>query len=884
VQYNIFTGLAAAALTLAALPLSAAPAAEPANLALSATAATSFVSGHENLAAIQDGFEPSASSDHSHGAYGNWPQTGTQWVEYQWPKPVSTNKSDVYWWQDGQGIHLPGACRLLYWDGGKFLPVPSARGLGCVPEKYNTTTYSETTTTKLRLEFDGAEKFSTGILEWKVYDSGKSPKFAPRVAAGGGRVVVVSGKTYLSGEVKGGTPGNINWTKSAGPGTVSFEDAHALETTASFSDAGQYVLKLTAGTGLTASATVQVDVVPPPPATHQLPVYTKPYKLDSPLWNARAKALIVGWIPHCIAKLSDPKVAEGGIQNFIEAGNKNAGRPFQPHVGDPWTNAYVLNTFESICVALALDPQGDKEVATAQAALRATMNEWTPILLAAQEPDGYLQTRFTLGMPNEQKKLPARWTHRSDHEGYVSGYFIEAAIAHYLLSGGADHRMLDAAKRLAECWDRNIGPAPKKAWFDGHQEIEQALVRLGRLVNEVEGNGKGDRYIALAKFLLESRKGGDSYDQSHLPVVRQYEALGHAVRAMYTYSAMADIAIETGSTAYHSAVRSIWSNLINRKYYVTGGVGSGETSEGFGGNYSLPNSAYCESCSGSGEIFFQHKMNLAYRDASYADLSEETLYNAVLGSIDLAGNNFTYTNPLDSGEARYPWHACPCCIGNIPRTLLMLPEWMYARGKDGIDVNLFIGSTVNVDHVVGTSVEMIQKTDYPWNGAVSITVNPAEPKEFTLRVRVPRHDASKLYKNSPATGGLVSLAVNGKSITPQIENGYAIITRAWKTGDKVDLVLPLAVQRVKCDDRVAANRGRVALRVGPLIYNIESPDQNVDSVLKPDSALTRRWVPDLLGGVMTVEGTFADGSKMKAVPNYARLNRGGRSLVWIKDK
>jgi DUF1680 family protein len=256
----------------------------------------------------------------------------------------------------------------------------------------------------------------------------------------------------------------------------------------------------------------------------------------------------------------------------------------------------------------------------------------------------------------------------------------------------------------------------------------------------------------------------------------------------------------------------------------------------------------------------------------------------VLGSIDLSGNNFTYTNPLDSSEARYPWHACPCCIGNIPRTLLMLPEWMYARGKDGIDVNLFIGSTVNVDHVVGTSVEMIQKTDYPWNGAVSITVNPAEPKEFTLRVRVPRHDASKLYKNSPATGGLVSLAVNGKSVTPQIENGYAIITRAWKTGDKVDLVLPLAVQRVKCDDRVAANRGRVALRVGPLIYNIESPDQNVDSVLKPDSALTRRWVPDLLGGVMTVEGTFADGSKLKAVPNYARLNRGGRSLVWIKDK
>ena len=544
----------------------------------------------------------------------------------------------------------------------------------------------------------------------------------------------------------------------------------------------------------------------------------------------------------------------------------------------------MLNTYESICVALALDPQGDAETATAQAALRKTMDEWTPILLAAQEPDGYLQTRFTLGAANEQGKAVPRWTYRGDHEGYVGGYFIEAAIAHFLLSGGTDHRMLDAAKRLADCWDRNLGPEPKKPWFDGHQEIEQALARLGRLLNETEGAGKGDRYVALAKFLLDSRADGESYDQSNLPVVRQYEALGHAVRAMYTYSAMADIVLETGNPDYQSAVRSLWANLVDKKYYVTGGVGSGETAEGFGGNYSLGNNAYCESCSGCGEVFFQHKLNLAYRDAVYADLLEDTLYNAVLGSVDLAGKNFIYTNPLDASGARYPWHVCPCCIGNIPRTLLMLPEWMYSRGKDGIDVNLFIGSTVTVNQVVGTSVQMVQKTDYPWNGAVSITVNPAEPKEFTLRVRVPRHDASKLYQNSPATAGPVSLAVNGQAVTPQIEHGYAVITRGWKKGDKVDLVLPLVAQRVKCDERVAANRGRVALRVGPLLYNIESADQNVDAVLKPDSALATRWDASLLGGVMTVNGAFADGSRMTAIPNYARLNRGGRSLVWIKDK
>ena len=856
----------------------------PVNLAQFAQPSTSSVSPHERLDAIQDGLDPSASDDHRNGAYGNWPATGTQWVQYEWSKPVSTNRSEVYWWQDGRGIMLPSACRLLYWMDGKFVPVPSAKGLGTAKDHYNITRHDEITTTKIRLEFDGVGKSSTGILEWKVADSGKSPKFAPRVAAGGDRVVVVAAKTWLAGDVKGGESGNIIWSKDSGPGDVNFEQAGALQTRASFSVPGHYVLKLTAGTALTASDALQVEVVPPAPATRQMPVYTKSYQLDSPLWDARAKALIVGWLPHCVAKLSDPKIAEGGISNFVEAANKIAGRPSKPHVGPPWTNAYVLNTYESICVALALDPQGDAETAKAQAALRKTMEAWTSILLAAQEPDGYLQTRFTLGAPNEQGKAVPRWTYRGDHEGYVGGYFIEAAIAHYLLSGGTDHRMLDAAKRLADCWERNLGPAPKKAWFDGHQEIEQALARLGRLLNETEGAGKGVRYVALAKFLLDSRADGESYDQSHLPVVRQHEALGHAVRAMYTYSAMADIVLETGDPDYQSAVRSLWANLIDKKYYVTGGVGSGETSEGFGGNYSLGNGAYCESCSGCGEVFFQHKLNLAYRDACYADLYEETLYNAVLGSVDLAGRNFIYTNPLDSSEARYPWHGCPCCIGNIPRTLLMLPEWMYARGKDGIDVNLFIGSTMTVDHVVGTSVCMTQKTDYPWNGAVSITVNPAEPKEFSLRVRVPRHDASKLYQNSPATGGLVSLAVNGQPLTQRIEHGYAVITRKWEKGDKVDLVLPLAVQRVKCDERVVANRGRVALRVGPLIYNIESADQNVEAVLKADSPLTTRWDASLLGGVMTIEGSFADGSKMTAIPNYARLNRGGRSLVWIKDK
>lgn len=274
---------------------------------------------------------------------------------------------------------------------------------------------------------------------------------------------------------------------------------------------------------------------------------------------------------------------------------------------------------------------------------------------------------------------------RGEHEGYVAGYFIEAAIAHYLLTGGT--RMLDAAVRLADCWDRNLGPSPKKPWFDGHQEIEQALIRLARILDQKDGPGSGARYVALAKFLLDQRGGGGSYDQSHLPVTRQYEALGHAVRAVYTYSAIEDVAMETGDAAYQSAALSLWSNLVNKKYYITGGVGSGETSEGFGGNYSLRHNAYCESCSSCGMLFFQQKMNMAYGDAKYADISETTLFNAILGSVDLAGKNFTYTNELDGNKPRYAWHGCPCCIGNIPRTLLMLPEWMYARGPDSLYVN-----------------------------------------------------------------------------------------------------------------------------------------------------------------------------------------------------
>jgi DUF1680 family protein len=299
-------------------------------------------------------------------------------------------------------------------------------------------------------------------------------------------------------------------------------------------------------------------------------------------------------------------------------------------------------------------------------------------------------------------------------------------------------------------------------------------------------------------------------------------------------------------------------------------------------------------------------MNLAWQDAQYADLYEQTLYNALLGSLDLGGTAFYYTNPLDANAPRAPWHNCPCCVGNIPRTLLMLPTWMYAKSGDGIYVNLFVGSVVTIDDVAGTRVEMAQTTEYPWKGTVSIAVNPAASRRFAIRIRVPNRDVSRLYSAEPAANGIMSFAVNGSRVRPAIANGYASITRTWKAGDRIDLELPMRIQRVRADEKIAANRGRVALRYGPLVYNIEQVDQPIGGVLERSAPLKAAWRPDLLGGVLAITGTFADGTPFQAIPNYARYNRnpvepsrpaapppptGARpqprpptSIVWIRER
>ncbi|MGA7107221.1 MAG: beta-L-arabinofuranosidase domain-containing protein [Terracidiphilus sp.] len=872
------------------------------NIARVAVPTSQTMRSENKISALNDGLTPENSFDRSHALYTLWsPSPGDRaaWVQYDWGEPVKIEKVEIYWAVDRprpaaipgsawQQVKAPESYRILYWNGNDFVPVAQPQGLGVAPDTFNSTTFEPVLTSKLRLEVIPQAKQPAGILEWRVFNYGPVPELPPVVDAGVDRSVVSDGRTYLSGRatwLRDSPDNSVRWMQSSGPGIVTFAASNSLDTTAAFSTPGDYVLALQGSGREGPPPSINVHVEPAPPADRLDVVYTRRYSIDSPLWNQRAKALIVDWIPHCVAMCERTDIApmrgDGGIDNFIEAGKANRGEAHGRHKGYVFSNAWVHQTVESMCIAMMVDPQGDSDIVKAQDLMHATLERWIPIILAAQMPDGYLQTAYILA---DRKDWPERWSsdHRGNHEGYVSGYFIESAINHYTLTDGKDLRLYNAAKKLADCWVANIGPG-KKDWFDGHQEMEQALVRFGRFVNDQEGNHRGNAYIALAKFLLDSRRGGSEYDQSHLPPGQQYEAVGHAVRAMYFYSGMADIAAETRDRDYQSAVISLWDNMVNKKYYATGGIGSGETSEGFGPNYSLRNEAYCETCSSCGVVFFQYKLNLAYHDAKYADLYEQTMYNALLGGVALDGQSFCYTNPLVNTE-RAKWHICPCCVGNVSRTLLMIPTWSYVKSKDALYVNMFVGSRIHVGEVAGTNVEVVQKTEYPWHGSVVLTVNPEAPKTFSVYVRIPDRTTSKLYKESPAVRGVKRFAVNGQEQTPAMHKGYAVITREWKRGDRIELELPMEPQRIAADERIAADAGLTAMKYGPLIYNVETPDnENIDRKLG-DAPLHTEWRPDLLGGVMVITGKWRDGTPLVAIPNFARMNRVGPPPDYPTDR
>ena len=606
------------------------------------------------------------------------------------------------------------------------------------------------------------------------------------------------------------------------------------------------------------------------------PVRFQQVKING-FWKQQITLQTEKWISHCIREME-----EGGagkeLLNLVAAGKVLRGEPCGKYTGAPWSDAYIYNTVEAACLALEVDPAGDAELAKAQDFLRAKIEEWMPIILGAQMKDGYIHSFHTVNQHPHFSNIG--W-----HEFYVMGYFLEMGIAHYRMTGGKDRRLYDAAVKCADHLCDTFGPPPKRTWKNGHPGMEHALCRLGALVSEVEGAGKGDKYSALAKFFLSHQHEIEPgvYNQSEKPAVEMTEARGHAVRATYFYTAMADVARLTGDSAYLSAVDKIWANAINRKHYLTGGVGASHNGEAFGGDFELPNNAYCESCAGCGLSFWAEQMHRLHTDAHYVDVQERALFNNVLGSVALSGTNFYYQNPLISNQARYPWHGCPCCVGNIPRTLIAIKDLMYSLNskRDTLYVNHFVDSEGTIAGIAGKALRIRQETRYPWEGAVKITVHLSEPAAFTLALRIPGRTESELYTATPDRQAAFSVTVNGQAQPVKVEKGYALLQRTWQEGDQVDLSLLLEVQRVRCDERVAANRGRVAVQRGPLVYNFESADHPKpikQAVLKPDVELKPVWKAGLLGGVTVLEG-----GGFTAVPNYARLNRGGSSQVWMLE-
>lgn len=611
------------------------------------------------------------------------------------------------------------------------------------------------------------------------------------------------------------------------------------------------------------------------PATLQA-VRLRQIELDG-FWLQQGKRLIEKWLPHCIAQM-EPGGAGQELANLIAAGQVIRGEPHGRYTGAPWSDAYIYNTLEAVCLALAIDARDDGELAAAQARLSATLDQWIPIILAAQLPDGYLHSFHTVhGHP--------RFSNIGWHEFYVMGYFLELGVAHYRATAGRDRRLYDAAIRCADQLDRTFGPPPKRTWKNGHPGLEYALCRLARLVDEVAGPGAGARYARLAKFFLDHQHElePNSYDQSNLPAIEMVQAEGHAVRATYFYTAMADLALMLDDPAYGDAVDRLWTNAIQRKHYLTGGVGASPRGEAFGADFDLCNDGYCESCASCGLSFWAARVHRLRGDGHFVDVQERVLYNNLLGAVDLAGENFFYQNPLASDHPRYAWHGCPCCVGNIPRTLLSIKDLMYSTNssRDTLYVNHFVGGKATIADFVAGPLGVRQETEYPWKGEVQITLWPPATREFELRLRIPRRTESELYTAEPDVANKYCVSINGQTQKPEIEKGYVVLRRAWQPADKVVLSLPLDVQRVRCDERVAANRGRVAVQRGPLTYSVEDVDHAIPAshtVLKPDAALRATWQPDLLGGVMAI-----DGPAFRAIPNYARLNRGGGAAVWMVE-
>lgn len=577
---------------------------------------------------------------------------------------------------------------------------------------------------------------------------------------------------------------------------------------------------------------------------------------------------------------------EGRMDNFLVAGKKKKG----VYKGKmPFDDTDLYKIIEGASYSLVSRP--NKE-------LDAYIDSVIAIIKTGQEEDGYLTTWFTI----DPQKPPAWWvkpsTHRwenleSSHELYNSGHLFEAAAAHFYATG--KRNLLDIAIKNADLLVKNFGPN-KLRKPPGHQIVETGLIKL----YQITGNKD---YLKLAKFFLDIR--GDSsthklygeYSQDHKPITEQKEAVGHAVRALYMYAAMTDIAAIYNDTAYLNAVHSIWENIVNKKIYITGGLGSRHEGESFGDDYELPNlTAYNETCASIGSVYWNYRLFRLTGDSKYYDVIERTLYNGLLSGISLDGKNFFYPNPTESdGEykfnmgacTRQPWFDCSCCPTNLIRFIPSLPGLIYSLHKDSIYVNLFIANKALLK-IGDTNLEILQNTSYPWNFNITFTINPEIEKRFSLKIRIPGWARNiplpgDLYRYIDSHDDKIILLINGKETEFRLDKGYAVITRQWKKGDKIELILPKIIRKVIANENVIEDRNKVALELGPFVYCAEEIDNTdfsnirISSKAKINISMDRVLSEKILA-LNIIEGNM----RFKMIPYYVWSNRGvGKMKVWL---
>ena len=619
-------------------------------------------------------------------------------------------------------------------------------------------------------------------------------------------------------------------------------------------------------------------------ASEGYPITPVPFtsvKVTDDFWGQRLKASREVTIPLAFSKCEET----GRYQNFVEArqqmdADHNLGFNV---VGFPFDDTDIYKTIEGASYILQTYPDPK---------LEAYIDSVLVIVAAAQEPDGYLYTARTRNPEHPHAWSGSeRWAQIEDsHELYNLGHMIEGAIAHYQATG--KRNFLDIAIKYADCVCREIGPGEgQQVKVPGHQIAEMALAKLYTVT--------GDRkYLDEAKFFIDMRghgeKGSNPYRQSHEPVTEQDEAVGHAVRAEYFYSGIADVAALTGEQSYIDAIDRIWDNMVSKKTYITGGVGSRHGGEAFGDDYELPNlSAYCETCAAIGNVYTNYRMFLLHGESKYYDVLERSLYNALIDGVSLDGGTFFYPNPLESDgrHQREPWFGCACCPSNICRFIPSVPGYVYAVKDNGLYVNLYMSNSMEVK-VEGKEVGLSQLTGYPWNGDVTIKVeHNAHGKPFALKLRIPGWVRGEvmpggLYHYTDGKQLDYSVRVNGEEAAGSLTaDGYFTIERKWAAGDKVEIHFDMEPRTVEADARVEADLGRLAVERGPIVYCAEWPDNDFsvrEAVIPEGSSFETVSLPGLFSGFTGLVTATAEGP-LTLIPYYAWAHRGrGEMNVWFK--